>query len=52
VHFDAEGLQLGGDDCRGALLLEAELGMRVDVAPPRAHFALEAPDLLRDGHLR
>jgi hypothetical protein len=52
VHLDAERLELRRDEIRGALLLEAELGVRVQVAPPSAHLAVDFPDRLRDGHLR
>ena len=33
MHLDAPGGQLVGDQARGAVLFEGELGVRVDVAP-------------------
>ena len=52
VHLEAERLELVGHDPRGARLLEAELGMGVDVAPPGGHLAVQARDGWVDGHGR
>jgi hypothetical protein len=40
MDLAAEGLELLGDEVGGALLLEAQLRMRMDVAPPGRHFCL------------
>ncbi len=43
-HLDAELGELLRDKIRGAPLLEAEFGMRVDVVPPFRQFAVEFRD--------
>ena len=49
VHLDAERLEPRRDQLGGAFLLEAELRVRVDVAPPFAHLVVQ---FFRDEHLR
>ena len=44
MHLDAPLLQLVGDDARGAHLLEADLGMRVQIAADRGEFVGIAVD--------
>jgi hypothetical protein len=50
MHFHAEGLELLRDDAGGAVLLESELGMRVDVAPPGRHVCVQLGDAGDQGH--
>ena len=50
VHLEAELLQLARHDVGGALLLEAELGMRMQVAPPRGHLVVKAADAIEGLH--
>ena len=51
MHLDAEPLELFGDQIGGALFLEAELGMGVDVAPPFGQLVVKAADLVDDRHV-
>src|SRR5579859_5563696 len=41
MHLDAEGSELLGDNRRCALLLETQLRMRMDIAPPRRQLIVE-----------
>jgi hypothetical protein len=50
MHLAAECGELRGDQVRGAGFLEAEFGMRVDVAPPSGEFGVHAGDTVNDGH--
>ena len=50
MHRDAPGGELFGDDRGGALLLEADLRMGVEVVPPGDEVVGEAGDAVEDGH--
>ena len=50
MHRDAPGGELLGDDRGGALLLEADLRMGVEVVPPGDEVVGEAGDAVEDGH--
>ncbi len=50
MHLDAPGFQLLGDDAGGANLLEADLRMGMEVAPPFRHLGMELGDAVDDGH--
>ena len=50
VHLEPEHAQLAGDEGGGAALLERELGMRMQVAPPRGHVVVEGGDAIDDVH--
>src|SRR4029450_804120 len=50
MHLDAELFQPLGDEIGGALFLEAELAMRMDVAPPFGQLVVKAADIVDDRH--
>src|SRR3546814_13656903 len=50
MHLDAPFRQLGRHHVAGALLLEAEFGMGVQVAPPFGHLRRELGDAVDDRH--
>src|SRR6185295_18538772 len=50
VHLDTEFLQLGSDEACRPLLLKPELGMGMDIPPPRRHVGGEALDLADQRH--
>jgi len=50
VDLDPVRLERPGDEGGGALLLEAELGVGVEIAPRRGHLLVELGDALDDGH--
>ena len=50
MHLDAPFRELGGDDFTGAVFLEADLGMRVEVLPPGGHFGLQLGQPGQRGH--
>ena len=51
MHLDAaEFGELGGDEIGGALLLEAELGMRMDVAPDGGQLVVEPGNGIENRH--
>src|SRR5262249_55871354 len=50
MHLDAEALELVGDKIGGALFLEAQFGMRVDVAPPFRQLVVKAADIVDERH--
>ena len=50
MHLDAEPLESLGDEIGGALFLETELGMGMDVAPPFGQLVVNAADLVDDRH--
>ena len=43
--LDADPIELGGDDLRGSVLLEAKLRMRVQIAPELGQCAVRFADL-------
>ena len=49
-HLAAPALQLLGDDVAGALLLETQLGMHVDVAADRGQFVVIGGNLVENAH--
>lgn len=51
MHLDAPALQLVGDDAGGADLLEADLGVGVDVAADGGEFVGVAVDAVNGGHV-
>ncbi len=51
MHFDAPLRQLVGDDAGRPHLLEADLGMRVQVAPDRGELVGEAFNAVNQGHV-
>jgi hypothetical protein len=48
--IDAEALEFVGDEGRRPVLLEAEFGVLVEVAPPGRHLVLERGDAVEDWH--
>ena len=50
MNFQAEGLQLGGDDVGGAHFLEGGLGMAVNVMPPGSHVLMKRRNTIDDRH--
>ena len=50
MDLEAPGGQLLGDDGGGALLLEADLRMGVEVVPPRGHLGMDVGDFVEDRH--
>src|SRR5438477_270438 len=50
MHLDPKALELFGHQVGGALLLKAELGMGVDIAPPFGQLVVKAADLVDDRH--
>ena len=46
MHLDPPGLEPLGDEVGGAVLLEAEFRMGVEVAPPGGQLVLEGADVL------
>ena len=50
MHLDPPFRQFCGDDVRRALLLEANLGMRMQIAPDRREFVVEDADIVDRGH--
>ena len=50
MHLDAELFELAGDEIGGALLLEPQLGMGMDVAPPFGQLVVKGADLVDDRH--
>jgi hypothetical protein len=44
MHLDAELGELGGDELRRAVFLEAQLGMGVQVVPPGDHVLVQVGD--------
>ncbi len=46
----AEFPQLVGDEARGAVHVVLQLGMRVEIVPPRGDLVGEAGDAVDDGH--
>ena len=51
VHLDAPTLELLRDDARRAHLLEADLGMRVQIPPDGGEFVGIAVDAFDGGHI-
>ena len=52
MHGAAELGELGRDEVGGAMLLEAELGMRMQVPPPRRHLVVVRLDAIEGLHVR
>ena len=52
LHRAAELGELGGDELRRAVLLEAQLGMGVQVPPPRRHLVMKRLDAIERLHVR
>ena len=50
ADLDPEFAKLGGDEIGGAHLLEGDLGMRVQIAPPGGHLIVEFGDSVDDRH--
>jgi hypothetical protein len=50
MNLTAEFCKLAGDKLRRAMLLEAKLGVRVQVLPPGGHFAVKQIDEMWDLH--
>ena len=50
MHFQAELLQLGGDDVGGPHFLECRLGMAVNVMPPGSHVLMKRRNTIDDRH--
>ena len=50
MHRNAEGLEFLGHDGCGALLLETQFRMSVDIAPPRRHIVVDRGNAVDDGH--
>ena len=50
MHRDAPGGELFGDDRGGALLLESDLRMGMEVVPPSDEVVGEAGDAVENGH--
>ena len=51
MHLDAPLRELVGDNARCAHLLEADLGMRVQVAPDRGEFVGKGLDAVNGRHV-
>jgi hypothetical protein len=51
VYLQPETAQLFRDQLRGAVFLETELGMGVDVAPPAGHLLLQSSHGFDHGHI-
>ena len=49
VHFDAPGLELLGDQLRGAVLLHPELRVGVNIAPDLGQVGMKLADLVENG---
>ena len=52
MHLDAERLELGGDQIRGALFLEPELGVGMNIATPPGQLVVKVADFLDYRHCR
>ena len=52
MHGAAEFGELAGDELGGAVLLEAELGMRMQVLPPRRHLVVKRAYAIQNLHAR
>ena len=50
MHLDPKALELFGHKVGGALLLKAQFGVSVDVAPPFGQLVVKAADLVDDRH--
>ena len=49
MHLDPELLELRGDEIRGAMLLESQLRMGVQIMPPRDHVLVQVGDAVVHG---
>jgi hypothetical protein len=52
LSLTAELGKLAGDELGRAMLLEAKLGVRVQVLPPGGHFAVKCFDAIGNLHFR
>ncbi len=52
MDLDAEAFEMRGDDARGPHLLEADLGMGVEIAPEGGQFVRVAADAVDRAHSR